>query len=52
MFGTQRVFSLLEELESGDPWIAAARVVQAAGDFAGGHLSDDLAILAVELTDR
>jgi sigma-B regulation protein RsbU (phosphoserine phosphatase) len=52
MFGTERVFSILEGLENGDPWIAAARVVQEAGAFAGGHLSDDLAILAVELTDR
>ena len=52
MFGTERVFSILEGLESGDPWIAAAHVVQEAGAFAGGHLSDDLAILAVELTDR
>jgi serine phosphatase RsbU (regulator of sigma subunit) len=52
MFGTERVFSILEGLEGGDPWIAATRVLQEAGTFAGGHLSDDLAILAVALTDR
>jgi serine phosphatase RsbU (regulator of sigma subunit)/HAMP domain-containing protein len=52
MFGEDRVFGILEGLEGGDPWIAATRVVQEAGSFAGGHLSDDLAILAVALTER
>ena len=52
MFGEERVFSILAGLEGGDPWIAATRVMQEAGTFAGGHLSDDVAILAVALTDR
>jgi serine phosphatase RsbU (regulator of sigma subunit)/HAMP domain-containing protein len=52
MFGADRVFSILGRLESGDPWVAATAVVQEAAAFAGGHLSDDLAILAVALTDR
>jgi len=52
MFGEERVFSILEGLEIGDPWVAATRVIQEAGTFASGHLSDDVAILAVALTDR
>jgi serine phosphatase RsbU (regulator of sigma subunit)/HAMP domain-containing protein len=52
MFGEERVFGILEGLEGGDPWIAATRVVQEAGSYAGGRLSDDLAILAVALTER
>jgi len=52
MFGEERVFGILEGLEGVDPWIAATRVIQEAGTHAGGHLSDDLAILAVALTDR
>jgi sigma-B regulation protein RsbU (phosphoserine phosphatase) len=52
MFGEDRVFGILERLEGGDPWIAATRVVQEAGSYAGGHLSDDLAILAVSMTER
>jgi len=52
MFGEERVFSILEDLEIGDPWVAATRVIQEAGTFAGGHLSDDVAILVLALTDR
>ena len=52
MFGEERVFSILEGLEIGDPWVAATRVIQEAGTFASGHLSDDVAILVVALTDR
>jgi serine phosphatase RsbU (regulator of sigma subunit)/HAMP domain-containing protein len=52
LFGTRRVLDLIGELESGDPWVAAARVAQSAAEFAGGRLTDDLAILAVELADR
>lgn len=52
MFGAERVFAILEGLDTDDPWIVATRVVQEAAAFAGGHLSDDLAILAVALTDR
>jgi serine phosphatase RsbU (regulator of sigma subunit) len=52
LFGEDRVFGILEGLEGGDPWIAATRVIQEAGSYAGGHLSDDLAILAVALTER
>lgn len=52
LFGTKRILDLVEGLEGGDPWVAAARVAQSAAAFADGHLSDDLAILAVELADR
>ena len=52
MFGAERVVEILEGLDNSDPWIAATRVVQEAAAFVGGHLSDDLAILAVTLTDR
>jgi len=52
MFGEDRVFAILEGLEIDDPWVAATRVIQEAGTFASGHLSDDVAILAVALTDR
>jgi serine phosphatase RsbU (regulator of sigma subunit)/HAMP domain-containing protein len=52
LFGEERLVTLLEELQSSEPWSAATHVIQEAGDFAGGHLSDDLAIIAVALTDR
>lgn len=52
MFGVDRLIGILEDSASGDPWVVATRVIQECATFAGGHLSDDLAILAVALTDR
>ncbi|HEY5506382.1 MAG TPA: SpoIIE family protein phosphatase, partial [Coriobacteriia bacterium] len=52
MFGEERVFAILQALDSGDPWVVASRVMGQVGDYAKGHLSDDLAILVVALTEH
>lgn len=51
LFGEARVFAILEGLHVDDPSVVANQVLKEATAHAGGHLSDDLAILAVRRAD-